>query len=794
MSRSSRGKAGRPTARRTDGPPAWPPGRRWAAGAALAIVVLGGAIWWRADPPVPDNATGAATRPASYIGSRACESCHTAESSEWASSQHAGAMATATDATVRGDFDDAQVSYGGVTSTFFRREGRYFVRTDGADGHLAEFEIAYTFGLEPLQQYLIALSGGRLQALSIAWDARPAGEGGQRWFHLYPGEVIAAGDPLHWTGRDQNWNFMCADCHATNLRKGYDVASRTFETTWSEIGVGCEACHGPGSAHAAQARAGSGWTPGYGLVARLTERDGVRWTFDRAAGIPARSDPRTTDIEIEACARCHARREQLTDDWRAGEPFENGFRPSLLDPVLYHADGQQRDEVYTYGSFVQSRMYAKGVTCSDCHNPHTGQLRLAGNATCTQCHQDPRFDSPAHHFHDPGSPGAACVSCHMPTTTYMQVDPRHDHGFRVPRPDLTTSLGVPNSCTMNCHADRGAAWASAQIERVTGRQPGAPPAMAVAFAAFDNGTAEVSALLRQIATDRDQPAIARGSALVRLATRQPSGGLPLDALLGDTSAMVRRAALAVVRTRGEAERLRLAGPMLADPVMTVRIAAASALADLADRLPAGAGRDRFETAFGELVAEQRFNGDRPQGQVNLGTAWMARGRTAEAIAAFREAIAIDATFAPAYVNLADAYRVQGNEPEAYATLRGAVDRNPSDAAARHALGLSLVRQRRLPEAIDQLERAARLDPGSPRYAYVYGVALHDAGRTDEALAVLRASLARHPDDVDMLVASALYSERAGRLDEARGYLARLVDLRPDDATVRDLVARIGTGR
>lgn len=702
-------------------------------------------------------------------------------------------MAPPTVANVQGDFDDAQVRYGGVTSTFFRRNGEYFVRTDGPDGHLAEFQIAYTFGVEPLQQYLIALPGGRLQALSIAWDTRPRAEGGQRWFHLYPDETIAAGDPLHWTGRDQNWNFMCADCHATDLRKGYDVATRTFDTTWTEIGVGCESCHGPGSAHLAQAGGESTPTDDYGLVARLTERDDVRWTFDAVAGIPVRSRPRGTDVEIESCARCHARREQLTDDWRAGEPFENGFRPALLEPGLYHADGQQRDEVYTYGSFVQSRMYAKGVTCSDCHNPHSGQLRLSGNATCTQCHQDARFDSAAHHFHQSGSPGAACASCHMPTTTYMQVDPRHDHSFRIPRPDLTTSLGVPNSCTMACHADRTAEWAADRIRQATGRAPSAVPAMASTFAALDSGDVEASGLLQEIVADSEQPAIARASALARAAARDGGASLPLTSLLGDSSPMVRRAALAALGHRGEADRLRLAVPLLGDAVKTVRIAAASAVSDVADRMLSGIDRDRFEAAFAELVAEQRFNGDRPQGQVNLGTAWLARGRADEAIAAFREAIALDPAFAPAYVNLADAERLRGNEADAYATLRSAVDRHPADAAARHSLGLSLVRQRRLPEAIEQLERAAALEPGSARYAYVYGVALNDAGRTEEALTVLRAALARHPADVDTLVAAALYNERAGRLVEARAYVARLVRLRPGDATVRDLAARIGTG-
>src|SRR5205823_4298903 len=190
-----------------------------------------------------------------YVGAAACGACHAREYEAWSRSHHRHAMQVADAKSVLGNFRDAKFVYAGTTSLFSTRDGRYYVRTDGPDGKLAEFEIKYTFGVAPLQQYLIELPGGKLQALGIAWDSRPKANGGQRWFHLYPDQNLRAGDPLHWTGINQNWNFMCAECHSTRLRKNFDAATGRFTTTWAEIDVACEACHGPGAEHAARAKA-----------------------------------------------------------------------------------------------------------------------------------------------------------------------------------------------------------------------------------------------------------------------------------------------------------------------------------------------------------------------------------------------------------------------------------------------------------------------------------------------------------------------------------------------------------
>ena len=728
--------------------------------AALIVAVAGVRRYGRA--PAAPPARQAVAESAAYVGSQTCAGCHAPEAERWRASQHAHAMAAASEQTVLGEFRSGRLTYAGTTSTFFQRDGRFFVRTDGPDGKLGDFDVAYTFGVAPLQQYLIAQPGGRLQALSIAWDARPASAGGQRWFHLYPHETIKSGDPLHWTGLLQNWNFMCADCHATNLRKGYDSRAREFHTSWSEIGVGCEACHGPGSLHVEAARAKKWIGTNYGLTAQLDERKGISWNVDPVSEIPARSRPRASDREIEVCARCHSRRSQLTDRTYPGDALENAFRANGLDAALFFPDGQQKDEVYTYASFLQSKMYAKGVTCSDCHDPHSGGRTLSGNATCTQCHVTTKYDGPSHHFHRTGTVAATCTTCHMPVRTYMVIDPRHDHGFRVPRPDRTVTLGVPNACTTSCHLKEGAAWAAQQIERRTKRAPGGYQQFAEMFAAADRGAPDSAAGLRRIAGDHSQPAIVRASALDRLAIAGAGDLSDLDALLADSNAIVRRSAIAAMAHGDPSLRLRFIPPLLSDPVRSVRIQAAHSLADIADQTLAAADRQKFDRAFDEFVAEQEFNADRPEAQANLGQALVQRGRAQEGIAAFREAIRLEPTFVPAYVNLADAYRVQENEQEAERALRDGLRAVPDSAVLHHALGLSLVRQHRLSDALPELARAVALAPTEARYSYVYAVGLHEGGRRAEAIQLLQRSAARHPDDPDIRTALSEYLQEDDR--------------------------------
>jgi predicted CXXCH cytochrome family protein len=712
-------------------------------------------------------------------------------------------MARASNQSVLGNFNNTKFNYAGITSTFFERDGKYFVNTDGPDGKLRDYEIKYTFGVTPLQQYLIEMPGFRFQALSIAWDSRPKEQGGQRWFHLYPKERITHDDELHWTRPAQNWNFMCADCHSTNLRKNFDDTSNRFNTQWSEINVGCESCHGPASNHVAWAKSQSpplqkGGKGGFksteeiplnppfpkgeklyqtdnskGLTVGLDERRGVTWNLLAASGNAVRSPARATEREIEVCAQCHARRGQIAEGYAPGKPFLDHYRPALLTNPLYHADGQQRDEVYIWGSFLQSKMYASGVTCSDCHEPHSGKLRVDGNQVCAACHQTGKYDAPAHHHHKAGSAGATCVGCHMPATTYMVVDPRHDHSLRLPRPDLSVQLGTPNACN-GCHADRDARWAAAQVKQWYGREAQGYQRFAGAFAAANAGAADAQAQLRAIAADGSHPAIARATALAQLNAALSKTTLDtLAAGLRDPSPLLRLAALQSLAGAPPDARLRLAAPLLSDPLKAIRIEAASLLAAANVASLSAEERAAFERAGAEYVASQQYNGDRAEARVNLGTFYGNRGDAAKAETELKAALGLNPLFVPAYVNLADLYRARQRDDEGERILRDGLKILPKSAMLHHALGLTLVRLKRTDAALNELEQATLLEPGNARFSYVYAVALHSTGRSDAAIARLEKTLRAHPNDRDILAALASFHQARGDGVAASRYAGRL---------------------
>jgi predicted CXXCH cytochrome family protein len=719
-----------------------------------------------------------------FVGSEKCATCHRVQYEDWRKSHHAGAMQLADDKTVLGDFNDARFRKGDVESLFFKRDGKFFVRTDGPDGKLADFEIKYTFGLTPLQQYLIELPGGRLQAFGIAWDSRPKDKGGQRWFDLYPERKLAAGDPLHWTGIDQNWNYQCAWCHSTDLRKNYDADKATYSTHWSEISVGCEACHGPASGHLAWTKGGAGLTPdekkAKGFLLRFDQRKGVDWIV-HPEGTAARSQPpEGTRTEERACGGCHARRGQFSDAPRDALHFYDAFHPSTLAPGLYYPDGQQREEVYNFGSFAQSRMHAAGVTCSDCHNPHSGKLRLEGNAVCTQCHAAKVFDAPAHHHHPEGSPGAQCASCHMPTTDFMVIHARQDHSMRIPRPDRSLTMGTPNACN-KCHADKDARWA---VEALKGWGMGGKPGaqtFAETFALADADGAGATQALVAVAKDQDKSAIARASALARLnGAADPEVVAAAAQLAKADDPMIRAAAADVLAGADVATKKSALAPLLSDPARLVRMQAARALAGEGEGALAPSDLVAFQKALDDYVAAQMFLAERPESRANLGGLNLARGRLDAAKAEFAQALALDPTFAPAAIQLAQISVARGDEAGAEAILRKAIADNPTSGPLHHALGLSLIRQKRTGEAVAELEQAAKLAPDDVHFAYVEAVALHDTGAPDKAVGILRAALVRRPNDREILSALASYEAQAGDYASALGHVQALRKREPDD--------------
>lgn len=701
-----------------------------------------------------------------YVGSSACAACHQEEFLLWQGSHHDHAMEEATPAAVLGDFDDARITAHGITSRFHREGARYLVRTDGPDGGLRDYVVRYTFGWYPLQQYLIEMPGGRLQSLGLAWDSRPEAEGGQRWFHLYPGEDMDHRHPLHWTGREQTWNYQCAECHSTNLRRNYDLSSDSYRTTWTEIDVACEACHGPGSAHVAWAeKATAGGDaqsdPDRGLAVTMADSEGGVWTVDGESGRPVRTVPRRNGNQIEVCARCHARRGAIWEEYAHGAPLGDTHRLALLEEHLYFPDGQIMDEVFVYGSFVQSAMHRAGVTCSDCHEPHGLTLRAEGNALCGRCHAPARYDTPRHHHHEPDGAGAACTACHMPERTYMVIDDRADHSLRIPRPDLSQQLGTPNACT-TCHADRPASWAAEAVHSWYPHSPHRKPHFGAALHAAATDAPDARRLLARLATDPTQPAIARASALERLRVYAEASDLSaVGELAGDDDPLIRAAAVRFLEVADVRTRVDLAWERLEDPVRAVRLEAARLLAPLLRQQLPHRFRAQLTRAVEEYAQSQHVNAERPESHLNLGLVALAVGDTAQAEASYRAALRLDPAFGPAYVNLADLYRAQGREQEGESLLRSGLEATDDKAALAHALGLLLIRQDRIEDAITFLGEAADAAPEQPRYALVYGLALQEAGRPAKAAQVLGRASERHPRDRELLLALEALRRAAG---------------------------------
>ncbi len=727
---------------------------------------------------------------AEYVGEKSCQSCHEKEYQAWQGSHHQLAMQPAVGDAVLGDFENSTFSKDGIRSTFFKRQDRFLVNTDGPDGKLQDFEISYVFGVFPLQQYMVKFPGGKIQVLDIAWDSRPAEQGGQRWFSLHPDEQIPAGDILHWTGPNLNWNYMCADCHSTNLQKNYDSDTQAYQTSWTDINVSCEACHGPGSMHVewanALAEGGEYKAENRGLTVSLGERDGVLWHTDPKTNLPARSSPNETRAEIQVCARCHSRRGQLSDDFMPGQPFMDAYHPALLTEGLYYADGQMLDEVYVWGSFRQSRMYDAGVTCSDCHDPHTAALKAPGEQVCYQCHAPKVYASESHHFHEKGSEGASCVACHMPATTMMGIDERNDHAFRIPRPDVSLSYGSPNACNQ-CHENENARWSVDQLKKWYGSiRPGFQDFSGVFSLARINNI-NAPGLLMQLAMDGAQPGIARATAFAHLGMGLNQNSLMLiQQALNDEDPLVRQGALVALESLPPEQRI-IALPAVWDEVRSVRIQAARLMA----AYPAGQLREdrqaKLDAVIEEYIQSQMFNAERPEAQLNLAGLYQDRQQYVEAELAYRKALELQPMFVPAYVHFAYMLGAQQRETEAANLLSAGIVEVPESADLYHALGLSKIRQQQTKNALEALARAAKLAPGNRRYQYVYAVALQSTGKVNEAIKKLQSILKNNPGDPEILSALVAFNRDAGKKSVALEYARKLQSMLPNNPEIKKLV-------
>lgn len=767
-----------------------------AAWAGFVIVLVGaGWLFWDWYDCLPEGLT------AEYVGRDNCMQCHQAEYDKWKGSHHDLAMAHASEETMLGDFNNATFEKDGVVTRFFREGDKFMVHTRGREGKIETFELKYTFGVDPLQQYLAEFPDGKLQALPIAWDVHK-----KEWFDVSEDEDIHPDEPIYWTNRTMNWNFMCAECHSTNLQKNFDPKTGSYHTTWAEIDVSCEACHGPGSIHQ---KVVENW----GLFADRRYGTGLA---------PLKS--RDSQVQIDACGQCHARKRTTNQGFKPGDRFIDHFMPELLDSEAYYPDGQIREENYVYTSFHLSLMYEKGVRCTDCHDPHTTKIVAQGNNLCVRCHLAGKYDSPSHHFHKPGSTGAQCVECHMPETTYMKVDPRRDHSFRIPRPDLTLKMNIPNACN-RCHQDKTAEWAQNAVVEWYGEKKDRPKRVDFAETIAAGREAKPEALedLTRLATDNRLPTILRGSALSLLVQYPGEKTTALfDRLATDEEPLLRQIAVRNLanrvlsgpivdrqRTFVDDELVQLLCERLSDDSPPVRHEAARALAAVPPTALPTEYHKPFQRELKSFVDLLVYLSDDPGPNLTLGALHQDLGDAGRAKEYYETALERDPSFNPARFNLGLFYSLNGDRQKAIETFQQAlewenklhargftqpaiVERNRAMLhQAHYSLGLLLAEDpQTLEQAIPHFEKAVEFEPSQYRATYNLGLAYQHLGKVKEAEKHLRQAYEANPQDDDMAMALAILYEQQQRHDVAVKLLQSIVHRNPQRVDALGLLRQI----
>jgi tetratricopeptide (TPR) repeat protein len=586
---------------------------------------------------------------------------------------------------------------------------------------------------------------------------------------------------------------MCAECHSTNLKKNYNLETDTYQTTWSDMDVGCEACHGPGSLHVIWAELPAMGRPpsaNYELVVR-------------SAGMNSRQ-------QVELCAPCHSRRMSLGDNSHDIKILLDYAVPQLLSEGMYFADGQILEEVYVYGSFIQSKMHDRDVRCSDCHDVHSIKRIKEGNDLCLQCHRGDIYDTYEHHFHkkkgEKGEPirsaqgkvlfevgtGAECVECHMPGRNYMGIDYRPDHSFRVPRPDLSITIGAPNACN-RCHIDKEDKWSVEYMTKWYGTKY--KPHYGTALHDGRKGLPKARQDLIRLSDDRLFPVIVRATALFLLGSYSGEEiAKAYERALSDEEPLMRQTAVRNLHALPSKKRIRLIVPLLYDPAKAVRIEAANKLTVLPRGQLTRKLEKRYQAVLNEYRQAMEYTADFAASQHNLGNLYSNLGQSDKAVKAYQAAIRIDDQFYPAKVNLAMVYNRMGKNREAEGLLREVVQAQPRLHEVQYSLGLLLAERKKYEEASLYLSMAARGLPNRARVHFNLGLLLDYLQKDLEAEAALLRALDLNPGNLDFLNALAQFYMKRGKYQQAKPIAEQMITRYPSNPLGHNLLSIINRER
>lgn len=678
-----------------------------------------------------------------YVGDQNCKSCHEEAYKDWIGSHHDKAMQVVNEKTVRGNFDSIATSLDGVDYLFYRKGSEYHVSVKEIDGSENDYMVSDVFGIEPLQQYMIDFPNGRKQVLRATWDTEK-----KIWFHQYAGDQIDVDDWLHWTRGGQNWNTMCAECHSTNLKKNYFVEKDSFSTTYTSINVSCESCHGPAEKHVIWA-------------------NGPQTSKDESQVLG-----NTQNTQLNMCAPCHARRVKLTETLVPNLEFEDQYLVQNISSDYYHLDGQILEEDYVYGSFLQSKMHAQGIKCSDCHNAHSLKLKLDGNKLCLQCHVPTEYDSKNHHFHEVANEGGQCINCHMTGRYYMGNDFRRDHSFRIPRPDQSVAYGTPNACN-ECHDDQSEQWAADWIVKWYGAERAPHFSDFLLISHQDDIDPTNQAKLVAFINDLNYPSIARTTVMNNLRIEGREDVQAVLESLKDSTATVRYHALSQFRGIAVQDRQSIAREYLSDPSRLVRIGAAQMLTDFDGTGWGESDRLALSTAKQELETMLYSNSDFSTGRLQLADYFMQTGDLVTAIKHYEVALAKDSLLFPVYSNLATAYSLNSMPDRALQTLNTWIEKDPDEGRSYYLRGLLNFELGNPEIAVQDLQMAVELNPNDSRAMYNLATYYYQNKRQIEAERYIRRALVIDPENRDFQYLLALVLQEQGKTEASRQIMQRL---------------------
>ena len=725
---------------------------------------------------------------AAFVGSKNCLQCHAKEFNSWETSDHAHAMDTATDKSVLGNFNNATFIHNGFKNRMYKKDGKFYIHTLGPGGKPGDFQVAYTFGYKPLQQYLVPFDSGRLQTLQITWDTKR-----KRWYHLsdslHKGETIKPDDWLYWTNNGQNWNGMCAECHSTNLRKNYNPKTHIYHTTWSEINVSCEACHGPASEHLK-------WV-------KLPKKEQKEYAH---YALPVQTQGITADQLISDCAYCHARRSSFGDFVYPHKDMFNIMAPQLPVEPFYFPDGQIKEEDYVYGSFTQSRMYHEKVSCTNCHDVHSLKVKYGGdNRLCEQCHDKRVYDNFKHTHHkfpgEKGKPlvldhgkrviqvgeGSKCINCHMPGRYYMGVDFRRDHSMRIPRPDLSVKLGTPNACNSQCHTDKSPQWAASFAAKWYGKKW--PHQFGETFAKVRQGDTAAQSGLLQIISDSMTTPIIQASAVMYLGRMGLSATAQkiIRQKLKDPHPMIRNEAVKAFVPKDLQDMIKTLSPLLSDTTRLVRLSATLRFSVIPQKQMDSTVRTLFRKDVKEYVKTMNYSADFAQGRHNLGVLYSNLGNLQKAKENYEEALRIDNFFYPAKVNLAIVYNKLKENRKAETLLKEVIKNHPELPDTYYSLGLLEAEMGNYEASAKYLKTASEKMPDRPRIYLNLAKVLQYLKQIPNAEKAFQKAYQLAPHEAGYLSALIAFYLNTGQKAKAKKYLNLWIKSHPNDAGAKELL-------